>query len=131
MSVFDVAAKLPDPLSGDIGAALLAMRAIATWTAEKAALNEALQALLSERGYVRFRGHPSRYHLGRVGESCLYAIPAGRRGILRSFRGRTARIVCVGSGRFDWQLMAGELTPVDIRCRARHPDQDFQSGGET
>ena len=58
--MFDVSQKLPDPLTGEIGAALLAMQAIRTWTAGKFRLNGELQDLLAARGYLRFVGHPSR-----------------------------------------------------------------------
>lgn len=111
--MFEISQRLPDPLGGDIGALLLSMRALPTWTAEKASLNVALQAMLTARGYVRFVGHPSRYHLERVGESCLYSVPPSRRGVLRPFRAKIVRIVCVGSGRFDRQLMAGEFVEAN------------------
>lgn len=107
--MFDLSQKLPDPLDGDVGVLLTKLQAMPTWTADKANLNLALQAMLTARGYVRFVGHPSRYHLERIGESCLYAVPPNRRGVLRAFRGKTVRIVCVSSGRFDRQLMAGVL----------------------
>jgi hypothetical protein len=126
--MFDVSRKLQDPLIGEIGAALMAIQAIRTWTAEKSRLNVALQALLVAQGYLRFVGHPSRYHLARVGQSCLYEVPVSRQGVLRPFRGKTVRIVCVSSGRFDRQLMAGELKPREDQGQAMHAHQPPTEG---
>ena len=36
-------------------------------------------------------------------------VPDGRRGKLTPFRGKTVRIVCIGSEQFDRVLMAGEV----------------------
>jgi len=63
--------------------------------------------MLGRKRYITFVGHPARYRLTLIGQSCLMDVPANKRGHLSAFRGKRIRLVCVGSGRFERQLMAG------------------------
>jgi hypothetical protein len=101
--------KLPDPLRGDIGKLIGELQARTTWGQREQDLRAQLVDRLAKQGYVSLVGHPSRYHLTLVAESCLYDVPPNRRGILKVFRGKRIRIVCVNSGRFDRGLMAGVI----------------------
>ncbi len=107
--MFHAEEKLPDPLRGDIGELIGQLIARTTWGQREQALRAQLVDRLAKHGYVSLVGHPSRYHLMLVGESCLYEVPPNRRGKLNVFRGRRIRIVCVTSGRFDRGLMAGAV----------------------
>ncbi len=101
--------KLPDPLCGDIGKLISKLQVRTTWGQREQDLRAQLVDRLAKQGYVSLVGHPSRYHLTLVGESCLYDVPPNRRGKLKVFRGKRVRIVCVTSGRFDRGLMAGAV----------------------
>ncbi len=107
--MFHAGEKLPDPLHGDIGELIGRLMARTTWGQREQTLRAQLADRLAKQGYVRLVGHPSRYHLTLVGESCLYDVPPKRRGKLKVFRGKRIRIVCVTSGRFDRGLMAGVI----------------------
>ena len=101
--------KLPDPLRGDIGKLISELQARIAWGQREQDLRAQLVDRLAKQGYVSFVGHPGRYHLTVVGESCLYDVPQNRRGTLKVFRGERIRMVCVTSGRFDRGLMAGVI----------------------
>jgi hypothetical protein len=105
----DVSDTRPDPLTDDVGALLRKLNARAGWTQEAVDLLDELLALLKRKKYYRFDGHPSRYHLQGIGESYVYDVPMTQRGHLERFRGKTVRVVCVSSGRFDRSLMAGKV----------------------
>jgi len=68
------------------------------WSNEQEVLRLQLIESLTKKNYISFAGHPSRYNLGVVGQSCLYQIPNNRRGHLSVFRGKLVRVVCVRSG---------------------------------
>jgi len=109
-SMFKLEDKISDPKSDDIGLILDQILAISTYTKIKKQLHHTLIRLLEKKGYVSFVGHPSKYHLSVVGDSCLYKVPLNRRGHLKIFRGKAVRIVCVRSGRYDRLLMAGDVS---------------------
>jgi hypothetical protein len=99
--------KLPDPLTDNAGILIKALQERKTWGAEQKGLLEQLIEMLGRKHYITFVGHPARYHLTQIGQSCLLDIPANKRGHLSAFRGKRIRLVGVSSGRFDRQLRAG------------------------
>lgn len=99
--------QLPDPLSDNAGILIKALQGRHAWGAEQKGLLEQIRQMLQRKGYITFVGHPTKYHLTVVGQSYLYDVPTNRRGYLSTFRGQRIRLVCVSSGRFDRQLMAG------------------------
>lgn len=105
--MFQTEDKLPDPLGDDIGVLIGQLRARTNWGLREQCLRGQLVQRMTERDYICLVGHPRRYHLTLVGESCLYDVPESRRGALKAFRGKRIRLVCVRSGRFDRGLMAG------------------------
>lgn len=107
--MFDIKDKIIDPRSDDVGFLLKQILAIPTYTKEKKKLHDDLINALQKKGYITFVGHPSKYHLSLIGDSCLYKIPINRRGHLKIFRGETVRVVCVRSGRYDRLLMANRI----------------------
>jgi len=80
-----------------------------TWTSNKSALREELVSLLKKRRYVSFIGSPYKYYAQRVGDSYLYDVPLYKQGWLKRFRGKRVRIVCVGSGKYKRDYMAGAV----------------------
>jgi hypothetical protein len=99
---------IEDPKTDEIGRMLKQLRAIRTNTSEKKNLLSLLKAKLIESGYREFVGKANRYGFGPIGASYLYSVPDKKRGYLQPFRGKLVRLVCVGSGRFDRNIMVGE-----------------------
>ena len=105
--MFDLADKMPDNIKDDVRPLLKALNSRKHWNDEAKSNLAKLTKLLRKMNYRSFVGHPRRYHLTRIGDSCLYDVPTYRKGVLTQFRGKRIRIVCVSSGRFDRLLMAG------------------------
>ena len=105
--MFDLSEKLSDNVKDDVRPLLKILDKRTRWNAEAKQSLTNLIELLQKKQYISFVGHPNRYHLTRIGSSCLYDVPTYRKGALASFRGKRVRLVCVSSGRYDRQLMAG------------------------
>jgi hypothetical protein len=105
--------KQPDPLEGELGSLIKQLNDRTIWGHREQELRAQLVLLMEKLGYVHLVGHPNRYHVTLVGESCLYDVPENRRGTLKVFRGRRIRLICIRSGRYDRGLMAG---PIDDRA---------------
>jgi hypothetical protein len=105
--MFDLSEKLQDNIKDDVRPFLKILDARTSWNEDAKQSLGKLIALLKKKKYISFIGHPNRYHLTRIGSSCLYDVPTYRKGALVPFRGKRIRLVCVSSGRYDRQLMAG------------------------
>ena len=130
--MFDLADKMPDNIKDDVRPFLDALVDRKGWNdATKFALSE-LKKILKKKRYTSFVGHPSRYHLTRIGDSCLYDVPTDRRGVFSPFRGKRVRLVCVSSGRFDRVLMAGvvSVTPPHLVRSREKPIYVFPEIGD-
>jgi len=130
--VFDLAHKMLDNIKDDVRPFLDALVERKGWNdATKLALSE-LKKILKRKRYNSFVGHPSRYHLTRIGDSCLYDVPVDRKGVLTGFRGKRVRLVCVSSGRFDRVLMAGvvSVTPPHLVRSREKPIYVFPEIGD-
>ena len=88
-----------EDFSGDIGKLLIAINAETTWNKQKRHLIEDLIALLNAEGYIGLAGHGPTYGITTVGSSFIYKVPKTKQGSLKPYRGKTVRIICVGSGR--------------------------------
>jgi len=99
---------IEDPKSDQIGLVLKEIQAIPTFTKAKRAVLAKLIELLKQSGYKSFIGKASRYGFGPIGASYLYRVPEDKRGHLEPYRGKLVRLVCVGSGIFDRDIMVGE-----------------------
>ncbi len=99
--------QLLDPLTDNAGILIKALQDRKTWGAEQKGLLEQLIHMLGRKQYITLVGHPARYNLTQIGQSCLMDVPTNKRGHLSAFRGMRIRLVCVSSGRSDRQLMAG------------------------
>ena len=99
--------QLPDPLTDNTGIIIKVLQSRAAWGAEQKGYLQQLIHMLGWKRYITFVGYPARYHLTQIGQSCLMDIPANKRGHPSAFRGMRIRLVCVSSGGFGRQLMAG------------------------
>ncbi len=105
--MFKIEEKLLDDTNDDISVMMSQLLSIPTYTKIKKEIHQKLISTLEKKKFITFVGHHERYHLFRIGESCLYKVPNNRRGFLSIFRGKTIRLICVGSGRYTRILMAG------------------------
>ena len=114
--MFDLSDVIADNIEDDIQPLLQKLKSRKGWNAQARTDLDKLETKLTKKNYITFTGRPNRYHLSRLGDSCLYDVPTYRKGALVAFRGKRVRIVCVGSGRFDRTLMAGVVckTPIEM-----------------
>lgn len=112
--MFNLSDMIKDTVNDDVRPLLKLLNSRNGWNAEAKEHFVQLEKLLKRKSYKVFVGHPTRYHLSRIGQSCLYDVPMYRRGSLADFRGKRVRLVCMSSGRFSRLLMAGVVgvTPV-------------------
>jgi len=100
---------IEDPKADQIGLVIKELQSIPTFTKAKRAALERLLELLKQSGYKMFNGKANRYGFGPIGASYLYRVPDDKRGHLEPYRGKLVRLVCVGSGIFDRDIMVGEF----------------------
>jgi hypothetical protein len=100
---------IEDPKADQIGLVIKELQSIQTFTRAKRDVLERLLELLKISGYKMFNGKAARYGFGPIGASYLYQVPEDKRGHLEPYRGRLVRLVCVGSGIFDRDIMVGEF----------------------
>ena len=105
--MFDLSEQLQDKIKDDVRLFLKVLNSRTSWNENAKQSLSKLIALLKKKKYISFTGHPKRYHLTRIGTSCLYDVPTYRKGALTPFRGKRVRLVCISSGRYERQLMAG------------------------
>ena len=99
---------LIDDHNDEIGHLLKQIGELMTFTKKKQDLVCDLITLGEKQKYIVFWGYTHRYFIGRVGQSFIYKVPKNKRGNLTKFKGKTVRVICVGSGvRFIRQYMAG------------------------
>jgi hypothetical protein len=108
---------LEDPRTDEIGVLLKQLAEIRTWTRHKRKLKEQLLVALKRHGYQFFWARFRSYKIRRIGDSYLYKVPPKAVSDLECFRGKTVRIVRVGSSRFDVELAAKavDLLPKSSR----------------
>ena len=107
--MFEITDKIRDNIKDEAWPYLLRLNKRTSWNDESKEHLEKLKIFLENKDYISFVGHPKRYHLTRIGDSCLYDVPTFRKGALTEFRGKRIRVVCVSSGRYDRLLMAGAV----------------------
>jgi len=107
--MFEIADKIKDNIKDEAWPYLVRLNKRTSWNDESKKHLEELKIFLKNKNYISFVGHPKRYHLTQIGDSCLYDVPTYRKGALTEFRGKRIRVVCVSSGRYDRLLMAGAV----------------------
>ena len=105
--MFDLSDKIKDNFKDDISPYLKLLNNRKKWNSEAKIHLINLEKILNKKKYKSFIGNPYRYHLTKIGDSCLYDVPIYRKGALTEFRGKRIRVVCMSSGRYDRWLMAG------------------------
>ena len=105
--MFDLSDKMKDNFKDDISPYLKLLNNRKKWNSEAKEHLINLEKILNKKKYKSFTGNPYRYHLTKIGDSCLYDVPTYRKGALTEFRGKRIRVVCMSSGRYDRWLMAG------------------------
>ena len=100
---------VPDTLADKIGELGRAIRSQPHFNSEAIRLWNELEKRLVRLGYIRFTANVTNYDTWRTGEARLFFVPNHRRGALSVFRGKTIRLICVGSGRFTRELRAGVI----------------------
>lgn len=95
----------PDTTEDEITADLIRLNSMTSWNSEKTNHLKSIIGLLKNNGYEQLFLKENRYHVGRVGNAYCYKISDKRRGLFAKFRGKTVRVICVASGRFDRTVM--------------------------
>ena len=107
--MFEITDKIKDNIKDEAWPYLVRLNKRTSWNDESKQHLEELKIFLKNKNYISFVGHPKRYQLTQIGDSCLYDVPTYRKGALTEFRGKRIRVVCVSSGRYDRLLMAGAV----------------------
>jgi hypothetical protein len=124
--MFELTQKLADNVADEIKELLDSLNARTTWTQRCKLELEQLKKALEAKKYIYLEGHPKRYHLYSIGESCLYDVPVDRRGALTPFRGKRIRLVCVSSGRYSRLLMAGVVGETPKKLLTKKPARQYK-----
>ena len=113
MSKFSQDDGVPDTLHDTIGTLGRAICSQPYFNAEAFRLKTELIKCLSAQRYTGFTANVTNYGTWGVGVSRLYFVPKDRRGALSGYREQTIRIICVGSGRYTRELMAGVIETTE------------------
>jgi hypothetical protein len=106
--MFSKADMLKDYCEDEIGSILKQITEIETFTKKKQELVSEVINIGKHHKYICFVGYTHRYFIGRVGQSFIYNVPKNKKGNLEQFKGKTIRVICIGSGiRFIRVYMAG------------------------
>lgn len=100
---------IEDNTKDDLSKLLTEFNLLSRWNSEKQNLLKELISLLEKQNYKMLILKEHRYKVGKVGNSFIYEISDKRRGLFTLFRGKSVRIICVGSGRFDRTVMVKEI----------------------
>jgi hypothetical protein len=103
-------ADTKDNLIGCLAAKLL--NTPGGWSKAKERMRQHLEHLTRNHGYVGAWLDCRDYQLTRVGQSYLYDVPLGKRGILAQFAGQRVRLVCTYNGQFRTWVRVGPALPL-------------------
>ena len=101
---------LVDTIDDEISEEIRRLNALTKWTSEKWKLLESLISRLESLQYQQFVLKEHRYKAGVIGNSFIYKVSEKRRGLFAPYRGKSVRVICVASGRFDRTVM---VKPID------------------
>lgn len=94
-----------DTIEDELTKKLLQLNSIPSWTSEKQNFLKDLISHLEKNHFKQLVLKEHRYTVGKVGNSFIFKIADNRRGLFAPFRGKSVRVICVGSGRFDRTVM--------------------------
>jgi len=89
---------LKDPLDDSIGRLLSKLACYQAFTKEKHEVVSQVIKSITKKNHLFFPGQKQNYHISAAGESFIYKVALNKRGYLKQFRGKTIRLICVGSG---------------------------------
>lgn len=95
----------PDTICDDLSKLLSEFNSLTRWNSEKQNLLKEIISLLEKQNYKMLVLKEHRYKVGKVGNSFIFEITDNRRGHFSPYKGKSVRVVCVGSGRFDRTVM--------------------------
>ena len=113
MSKFSKDDGVPDTLNDTIGILGRAICYQPYFNAEAFRLKAELIKCLFAQRYTGFTANVTNYGTWSVGVSRLYFVPKDRRGALSIYREQTIRLICLGSGRYTRELMAGVIETTE------------------
>jgi len=96
---------IEDKTNDEVSKLLIKLNNVPNWTAEKQSILKELLLLLEYMDYKMLILKEHRYKVGKVGNSFIYEVAENRRGLFAPFRGKSVRVVCIASGRFDRTVM--------------------------
>lgn len=100
---------IPDNIQDEITKMLTKLNGIPNWTSEKQQILKDLMTSLEKIHYKQLILKEHRYQVGKVGNSFIFEISDNRRGLFAPFRGKSVRVICVASGRFDRTVMVKSI----------------------
>jgi len=109
---------IPDNIQDEITKILTKLNSIASWTYEKQHILKELITSLEKSHYKQLILKEHRYQVGKVGNSFVYEIAENRRGLFAPFGGKSVRVICIGSGRFDRAVMVKPIS-LEEYCESK------------
>ena len=97
--------SITDKTNDEVSKLITKLNKVPNWTSEKQLLLKELVKLLENLNFKILILKEHRYKVGKVGNSFIYEISNKRRGLFAPFRGKSVRVICVASGRFDRTVM--------------------------
>ena len=108
--MFSLDETIPENFNDEIGSLLKQIIQIKTNTKIRQELVSNVVYIGKKQKYIFFVGYTHRYFIGRIGQSFIYNVPKNKKGNLEKFKGKTIRVICIGSGeRFVRHYMAGVI----------------------
>ena len=108
--MFSLDDTIPENFNDEIGSVLKQINQIKTNTKIRQELVSDVINIGKKQKYIFFVGYTHRYFIGRIGQSFIYNVPKNKKGNLEKFKGKTIRVICIGSGiRFIREYMAGVI----------------------
>jgi hypothetical protein len=96
---------IEDNTNDDLSKLLSDFNLLTHWNLQKQNFLKELISHLESSNYKLLILKEHRYKVGKVGNSFIYEISDKRRGLFAPFRGKSVRVICVASGRFDRTVM--------------------------
>lgn len=100
----------PDEIKDDISELLEKFKNTSGWKSDKINQLKKIVELLEKRGFEKFILKEHRYGVGKVGNAYCYQVTDKRRGLFAKYRGKSVRVICTESGRYDRTAMVKEIT---------------------
>ena len=104
-----------DELKDEIAILLKKFRNTPGWKTDKVNQLKNIVKILKNDGFEKFYLKEYRYHVGKVGNSYCYEITEKRRGLFAKFRGKSVRVICIESGRYDKTVMVKAIDCGDMK----------------